>query len=45
MAFNEQKTPLIKRINQHMVVGARLNGMGVALASKIADMLANLMTK
>jgi glycine/D-amino acid oxidase-like deaminating enzyme len=45
MAFNEQKTPLIKRINQHMVVGARLNGMGVALASKIADTLANLMTK
>ncbi len=45
MAFNEQKTPLVKRVNQHVVVGARLNGMGVALASKIADTLANLMTK
>ena len=45
MAFNEQKTPLIKRVNQHVVVGARLNGMGVALASKIADTLSNLMTK
>lgn len=45
MAFNKQKTPLVKRVNQHVVVGARLNGMGVALASKIADTLANLMTK
>jgi glycine/D-amino acid oxidase-like deaminating enzyme len=45
MAFNEQKTPLVKRVNQHVVVGARLNGMGVALASKIADTLATLMMK
>lgn len=43
MAFNENKTPLIKRINEHMVVGARLNGMGVALASKIADDLTTLL--
>ena len=45
MAFNQQKTPLVKRVNQHVVVGARLNGMGVALASKVADTLANLMIK
>lgn len=43
MAFNENKTPLVKRINEHMVVGARLNGMGVALASKIADDLTTVL--
>ena len=43
MAFNKQKTPLVKRVSPHMVVGARLNGMGVALASKIADDLTKLM--
>lgn len=44
MAFNEHKTPLVKRVSPGIVVGARLNGMGIALASKIADDLANLMT-
>jgi gamma-glutamylputrescine oxidase len=45
MAFNQQKTPLVKRVNPHVVVGARLNGMGIALASKVADTLADLMIK
>jgi glycine/D-amino acid oxidase-like deaminating enzyme len=45
MAFNQQKTPLVKRVNPHIVVGARLNGMGIALASKVADTLADLMIK
>lgn len=44
MAFNQQKTPLVKRVSPHIVVGARLNGMGVALASKIADDLCDLIT-
>lgn len=43
MAFNEAKTPLVKRVNANMVVGARLNGMGVALASKIADDLSDML--
>ncbi len=43
MAFNKQKTPLVKRVSPHMVVGARLNGMGIALASKVADDLTKLM--
>lgn len=43
MAFNGNKTPLVKRVNEHVVVGARLNGMGVALASKIADDLTTLL--
>ena len=43
MAFNQQKTPLVKRVNEHVVVGARLNGMGIALASKIADDLADML--
>jgi hypothetical protein len=42
MAFNKQKTPLVKRVSPHVVVGARLNGMGVALASKVADDLTKL---
>lgn len=42
MAFNNQKTPLVKRVNDHIVVGARLNGMGIALASKIAEDLCEL---
>lgn len=45
MAFNEDKTPLIKRVSPHVVVGTRLNGMGIALASKIADDLASLINK
>lgn len=45
MAFNEKKTPLVKRINDHIVAGVRLNGMGVALASKIADDLSEMMLK
>lgn len=42
MAFNKQKTPLVKRVSPHIVVGARLNGMGIALASKVADDLTKL---
>lgn len=42
MAFNKQKTPLVKRVSPHVVVGARLNGMGIALASKVADDLTKL---
>lgn len=43
MAFNQRKTPLVKRVNESVVVGARLNGMGIALASKIADELSDLL--
>lgn len=43
MAFNEQKTPLVKRVNDRVVVGARLNGMGVALSAKIAEELSLLL--
>jgi len=45
MAFNKQKTPLVKRVSPHVVVGARLNGMGIALASKVADDLTQLILK
>ena len=45
MAFNDHKTPLVKRINNHLVAGVRLNGMGVALASKVADDLSEMMLK
>lgn len=45
MAFNHQKTPLLKRESPHIVAGVRLNGMGVALSSKIADELSDLMLK
>lgn len=40
MAFGKEKLPLVKRVSPRVLVGARLNGMGVALGSKIGDQLA-----
>jgi len=42
MAFGKEKTPIVKRINPRVLVGARLNGMGVALGSKIGSQLAEM---
>ncbi len=43
MAFGEQKLPILKKITDRQIVGARLNGMGISLGSKIADDLSKLM--
>ncbi len=43
MAFGENKLPLVERLNERQVMGVRLNGMGVALGSKIAKDLVKLL--
>jgi glycine/D-amino acid oxidase-like deaminating enzyme len=43
MAFGGNKLPIVKKVSDRIVVGARLNGMGVALGSKIADRLSAMM--
>lgn len=43
MAFGNDKSPIVTQINNHIYIGARLNGMGVALGSNIGKQLADLM--
>ncbi|MES2726163.1 MAG: FAD-dependent oxidoreductase [Bacteroidota bacterium] len=43
MAFGEDKLPIIQKQSKNVVVGARLNGMGVALGSKIAKDVVSLL--
>jgi glycine/D-amino acid oxidase-like deaminating enzyme len=42
LGVGASKTPLVKRLNQNLVIGVRLGGMGVALSSKIGVELADL---
>lgn len=42
LGIGTSKTPLVKRLNQNLVIGVRLGGMGVALGSKIGKDLADL---
>jgi glycine/D-amino acid oxidase-like deaminating enzyme len=43
MAFGKNKLPIIKKVSDRIAIGARLNGMGIALGSKVADDLSNLL--
>jgi glycine/D-amino acid oxidase-like deaminating enzyme len=43
MAFGSNKLPIVKQITPRQVIGARLNGMGIALGSKIADDLTKML--
>jgi glycine/D-amino acid oxidase-like deaminating enzyme len=43
MGFGPTKAPILKRLSERQVIGVRLNGMGVALGSKIADQLSQLL--
>lgn len=43
MAFGNDKSPIVTQINNHIFIGARLNGMGVALGSNIGKQLADMM--
>jgi len=36
MAVGSDKTPIVKRISERQSMAVRLNGMGVALGSKLA---------
>lgn len=42
LGVGSSKTPLVKRLNQNLVIGVRLGGMGVALSSKIGMDIAEL---
>lgn len=43
MAFGKEKLPIVEKVSNRIAVGARLNGMGIALGSKVADDLSNLL--
>ncbi|MDR2238504.1 MAG: FAD-binding oxidoreductase [Chryseobacterium sp.] len=43
MAMGSEKSPVIKRLSERQFCGVRLSGMGVALAPKIGEMLAEMM--
>ncbi len=43
MAFGSSKQPVIKRIDNHLVAGIRLGGMGVAIGAQVGLDLANEM--
>ena len=43
MAFGAEKLPILQKMNDQIFVGARLNGMGIALGSMIAQKLAGMM--
>lgn len=42
MAFGTNKLPLVEQISERQFLAVRLNGMGVALGSKIAKDLVNM---
>lgn len=44
MGFGKEKLPEVKRISQRISIGVKLNGMGVALGSKIGHELARIVT-
>ncbi|MFT6868277.1 MAG: gamma-glutamylputrescine oxidase [Cyclobacteriaceae bacterium] len=45
MAFGENKSPIVRKISDHIFVGVRLGGMGVAIGSMVGEDLANLILK
>ena len=42
LGVGEHKQPLVKRINDHLAIGIRQGGMGVAIASQVGRQLAGL---
>ena len=43
MAFGESKKPIIEKVSDSMVIGARLGGMGVAIGSLVGEEVAELL--
>ena len=44
MAFGENKTPIVKRLSDHLFVAVKMGGMGIALAGFIGEEMAELMS-
>jgi gamma-glutamylputrescine oxidase len=42
MAFGKEKTPIVKRIDERIIAGVRMNGIGVALGSMVGKELAGM---
>lgn len=45
MAFGDTKAPIVKKVSDHMALGVRLGGMGVAIGSMVGEDLAGLITQ
>jgi gamma-glutamylputrescine oxidase len=43
MAFGKVKTPIIERVNERIIAGVRMNGIGVALGTKVGATLAQML--
>lgn len=43
MAFGATKEPIVQKISDHIVMGARLGGIGVAIGSLVGEDVANLL--
>lgn len=44
MAFGQNKQPILKQHSDHIYLGVRLGGMGVAIGSRMGEKLAEMMT-
>ncbi len=40
MAFGKQKNPILKNVSDNVIAGVRLGGMGIAIGSKLGQLLA-----
>lgn len=45
MAFGETKKPIMRMHSENVILGVRLNGMGVAIGSQLGEELASILTK
>jgi len=43
MGFGSKKTPLLQKVGDHIAMGVRLGGMGIAIGSKIGKATAELL--
>ena len=41
MAFGKNKKPIVEKISDNVVIGARLGGMGVAIGSLVGEKVAH----
>ncbi len=42
MGVGDEKSPIIKKMNNNVAIGVRMGGMGVAIGAKVGEKLANL---
>ncbi len=42
MAFGQTNEPIVKQISDHIVLGVRLGGMGIAIGSLVGEEVAKI---